>query len=123
MAGRVAEDARAALDAATLGVCSAVVEPTDARERDRGGTHRARFERHVEIAAREPLAIEGPRRLLNREDFRVRGRVLAGARQVVRLGDHGAIRPDDHGADRNLAEVGGRACQRQRPIHMACGGL
>src|SRR3546814_17709216 len=56
MAGRGREDARAVLDAAALGIGRTVVKPPYTRRADRGGAHRAGFQRDVEIAVREPLA-------------------------------------------------------------------
>ena len=58
VAGRLIEDARPVLDAAALGIRCAVIEPADARERDRRRAHGARLQRHVEIAAGEPLRAE-----------------------------------------------------------------
>jgi len=46
-------------------------------------------------------------------------RILAGAREIVGLGDDTTVRPDDDRADRHLAEIGGGTCQGERAIHMA----
>src|SRR5262245_13978728 len=48
-AGRGGEIAHAVLDRAALGIGGAVIDPSDAGERDRRRAHRAGLERHVEV--------------------------------------------------------------------------
>ena len=58
MAGRRREEAHAVVDRAALGVGRAVIEPADARERDRRRAHRAGLERDMQVAVGEPLGAE-----------------------------------------------------------------
>ena len=55
MAGGLAEDARPVLHSAAFRIGGGEIKPPDPRERDRGGTHRARFQSNVEVAAGQPL--------------------------------------------------------------------
>src|SRR5205085_9208474 len=73
MAGGRGKEPHAVLDRAALGIGRAVIEPADARERDRGRAHGAGLERHVEIAVDEPLAAEHRRRPANRQHLAMRG--------------------------------------------------
>src|SRR5690242_6297388 len=54
MAGRRREEADAVLDRPALLVGGAEIEPPDAGKRHRRRTHRARLQRHIEIAVGEP---------------------------------------------------------------------
>ena len=63
VAGWLVKNARPVLDAAALGIGGAEIEAADTRQRHRLGTHRARFEGHIQVAAAEPLAGERLRRL------------------------------------------------------------
>ena len=58
MAGRLREEARAVLDRAALRIARAIIEPRDPGMRDRAGAHRARLQRHPQVAILQPLAPE-----------------------------------------------------------------
>src|SRR5581483_11620021 len=73
VAGRAAEEPHAALDRAALGVGRSVIEPADARERDRASAHGAGLERDIEVAIGEPLAAELLCRLADRQHLGMRG--------------------------------------------------
>src|SRR5688572_29488996 len=55
MAGRLLEDLRAVLHATALGIAGGEDDAPEPGERDRGRAHRARLQRHVEIAQRQAL--------------------------------------------------------------------
>ncbi len=116
MAGRAGKKPHARVDGAALGIRSAVVKPADAGERHRAGAHRAWLERHIKIAAIEPLIAERPGRGADREQFGMRGRIMVTDGAVARLGDDLAISHHD-AADRNLAGGLRGTRLRQRRVH------
>jgi len=76
--GRRCEETHAGLDRATLGIGGAVIQPPDPRERDRSRAHRARLQRHIEIAIDQPLGADGLGGLPDRQYFSMRGRIAVG---------------------------------------------
>ena len=76
IAGRLVEDARPVLDAAALWVVGGEIEPADAGERDRGGAHRARLQRDVEIAIGEPFDAQPGGTGAQYQHLGVRGRIM-----------------------------------------------
>jgi hypothetical protein len=113
---RMPEEADAVLDRAALGIGCAEIHPPDAGESDRGRAHRAGFERHVEVAARQALVLEHLAGPADREHFGMGGgiaqlaRAVAGGRDDLALGH-------DHGSDRHLAARRGRARLVQSEAH------
>ena len=110
MAGRLAEDARAVLDAAALRIGGAVVEPAEARERDGGGAHRARLQRHVEVAADQPLGAERGTGGADHQQLGVGRGVVQLARAIARRGQQRPVRANHDRPDRDLAAL----CRRFR---------
>ena len=103
VAGRLAEDAGAVLDAAALGIGCAVVEPPDARERDGGGAHRARLQGYIEIAPGQSLGAKARAGAPDDQQLGVRRRIVQLPRPVARGGQKRPVRANNHGADRHLA--------------------
>src|SRR3546814_2705106 len=58
VAGRLREEARAVFDRTALGVARTIIEPRDPGVGDRARAHRARFERHPQVATFEPVGAE-----------------------------------------------------------------
>src|SRR5262249_23639756 len=116
VAGGRCEEAHPVLDPTALGVGRAIIEPADAGERHRHRAHRARLERHIEIAVGESLGHERGRRLPDRQHLAMGGRTAIGERPVVRPRDHHAV-AHDRAADRHLARRRGDARLFQRDIH------
>ena len=116
MAGRRGEKPHAVVHRAALRIGRAVVEPPDARERNRGRAHGAGLERHVEIAVGQPLGAERGGGLPDRQHLGMRGRIAVAQGAVAGARDHGAV-AHDHAADRHL--VGGLRRRRlgERVIH------
>src|SRR5216110_1385587 len=56
--GRRGEESHTRFHRATLGVGRAVIQPPYSRKRDRGGAHRARLQRYIEVAIDQPLAAD-----------------------------------------------------------------
>jgi len=102
VARRRREKPHAVLNRAAFGIGSAEVEPADTCEGYRRRAHRARLQRHMEIAVGEPLAAERARRRANGDELGMRGGVAIGKRTIAGAGDHLVIAHDD-AADRHLA--------------------
>ena len=107
VAGRLAEDARAVVDPAALGIGGAVVEPPQAGEGDRLGAHRTGLEGHVEIALDQARRAQPGGRGANRQQLGMGGRIAVAFGAVAGLGQHLAVGTDDHRADRHLAPLCG----------------
>ena len=107
VAGGLAEEARAVVDSAALGVRGGIIEPAQAGERDRAGAHRAWLERHIKIAADQPFGAKPGRGLADDQHFRMRGRIGEFAGAVSGARDHGAF-ANKRGADRRFAAQFGR---------------
>jgi len=86
----------------------------DARQDDGARAHGAGFLRHVQDRPGQAPVLERGGRLGDRQDLRVRGRVLQQFHLVVRLRDQLSL-ANDHGADGHFLEVrrGARLPQRQ----------
>ena len=107
---------------AGLGIRRTVDDPRDPRVEDRTGTHRARLDRHVEVAARQPVIAEGAAGVAQRRDLGMRRRIGTGDRRVAAAADDDAFLNDDS-AHRNLATRARRARQRERlahPVVLSC---
>ena len=76
VAGRLAEEADAVVDAAALRVLRAVVEPADAGKRDCRRAHGAGFERDIEIGAGKPFVADDPRRRADHLDLGMGGDIV-----------------------------------------------
>ena len=104
------------LDTAALGIRGAEIEPPDPREGDGGCAHGAWLERHIEIAADQPLGAEDAGRLANGEDFGMGGGIAAFAGTVSRPCEQ-LFTANHHGADRHLPACAGRACLVEGDLH------
>ncbi len=107
MAGGLREKAGSMLHRAALRIPGAEVQPPDAREGDRPRAHGAGLQRHVEIAAHQPLRADGLRSGANRQHLGVGGGVAILNGAVARSGQHGPFQRH-HGADGRFAARGGR---------------
>src|SRR6266851_3103167 len=108
VAGRLVEDPRAVLDPAAFRIVGGKIEPADPRQADRRGAHRAGLQRHVEIAAGEPLCAEPRGTFAQHQHLGMRGRVVVALDPVAGSGDDVPGDVDQHGADRHLARAAGR---------------
>src|SRR5450755_675047 len=116
MAGWLPEEPHAGFHRAALGVGRAVIEPADARERDRARAHGAGLQRDVEVAIDQPLGADDLGRLPDRHDFRMRGGIAIGQGPVGGRGDDLVI-PDDDASDRHFAGFSSIFRRFQRQIH------
>lgn len=116
MAGWLLEEASAMLDTAALGIMGAEVEPPDPREGDGGCAHGAWLQRHVEIAASQPLRAENAGGFANGENFGMGGGVSAFAGSVSRFREQ-LFAANHHGADRYFPACTGRACLVEGDLH------
>ncbi len=118
MAGRLLEDPRTVIDTAPLGIESAEVEASQARQGDRGSTHRAGFQGDVKIAAGQARRSAGTATRPKDEDFGMRAGIVVRLGPIARLGDDGTTgRVHQNRTDRYLAARGSLGCQCQRPVH------
>ena len=100
--GGVIEHPHDGADGAGLGLGGAEDEPTDAGMDQRAGAHQARFDRHVERGAGQPVVADGARGVAQGDDLGV-GRGVAGEYGLVAAPpDDGTVEHDD-GAHRHLA--------------------
>jgi hypothetical protein len=83
---------------------------------DRPGAHRARFDRHIDNAARQPVIAERTTGVAERGDFRVCGRVDSGNRRIAAAADYRAVLDDDR-THRDLAALACCVGERQRLDH------
>ena len=89
------------VDGAALGVRGRVVEPAQAGMSDRAGAHRAGLERHVEIAAVQPLGAKSGGGLADDQHFRMRGGIGKLAGPVSGARDHCTV-ANERRADRGF---------------------
>lgn len=101
MAGRLGEEARPVLDGAPLGIGRAPIEPAQAGEGDRRRAHGAGLERHIEVAADEPLRAQRVAGGADRQNLGMRRRIPQFERPVAGTGQDEAIAQDDR-ADRHF---------------------
>jgi hypothetical protein len=115
VAGRLREKPGTMIDRAAFGIARGKVEPAHTGEGNRGGAHRAGLERHVKVAAGQPLRSKFGAGQTNRQDFRMRRRVetpkslVAGARENFPIAH-------DNGSDRHLLTI------KSRPRFKKCAG-
>ncbi len=102
VAGLLRKKARAIFHRAALFVLGREIKPADAGEGHRPGAHGAGLQRHVKIAANQPLVADFFGRLPDRDDFGVGGRVMVGDRAVAGRAENFAVF-HHAGADRRLA--------------------
>lgn len=107
-------------DGAPFRIICAVVEPRNPRMGNGPGAHCARFQRYPQIAANQPVVAQKRRRLTYRDDFGVRGGVMAFERPVSSSSNDNAIL-DHQRADRHLASRGGRTRERKCVFHHFAG--
>jgi hypothetical protein len=61
----------------------------------RPGAHRARFNGGKQLAVAQPVIAKIPPGLAQRDDFRVRGRIVVGERAVPAASDDAVVADDD----------------------------
>jgi len=115
--GRLCEDAGSVIHAPALLVGCAVIEASEPRKRDRPRTHRARLQRHIEIAARQPFRSQRRAGLPDREKLGVSRRVFQFEGPVPRPRDNPPLPIRDDRADRHLAARGGRFGFLESQVH------
>lgn len=116
MTGRLRIEAHAIVDGAALVVFRAVVEPANAREGNRGCAHRARFQGHIEVGARQPFLTKRLASHANDGDLGMRRYVVDLARAVAGCRDHGSVNHQNR-SDRHLAAFAGSAGLVERQVH------
>src|SRR5947207_809062 len=116
VAGRRSKEPPARFYRAALGIGRAVIQPPYPRERDRGGAHRARLQRHVEVAIDQPLAADDFSGEPDGENFGMRGGIPLGQGAVSGRGDD-LIVAHDHASDRHFAGFSCCFGRFQRQIH------
>jgi 23S rRNA pseudouridine2605 synthase len=119
VARRLIVELRAMFDGAALRIGGSEIQPANACEGNGGSAHGARLERHVEIAAREPLAFSKPAALSDDEHLGMGGRVSKLSRSVAGRGNRLSNLVDQDSADRNLSAPAGRRGLFERARHMA----
>jgi len=97
-------DPEATLDRARALVSGAVNESANARLDQSAGAHRARFDRRVNIDAREPVVGELTGGLAQGDDFSVGSGIAVGASAVTADGDELAV-VDNTSTDRHLTAI------------------
>src|SRR5689334_16951570 len=122
MAGWLLENARTVLDPAAFGIVGAEINPPDLRQRDRRRTHRAWLQRHVEVAAGQPLHPESGGAGAQRQHLGMRRRVAILLDLVAERRNDRAALVDQRRPDRNLAALRGRLCLCQSERHSFWGG-
>ena len=109
-------DAKSTMYRACTFVRGAVNQTPDARLNQRAGAHRARFNRRIDINAREPVIAELTGGLAQSDDFGVGGRIAVGARAVTGDGDE-LVAVDNTSSDGHLTAVSGFLSRGQRLPH------
>src|SRR5690606_20154846 len=95
MAGGLRVKARPMFDAASLGISCAIIEATDAGERNGGCAHRTRLQRYIKVAADQTFRLQGFSGLADGQHFGVSGHVIEFACAVARPRDDRALMNDD----------------------------
>lgn len=95
------EHTRAVLDATAFGIGCRIIEPAQARVGNRGGAHRAGFERNVEIAIADALRAQLFASDADCQHLGMGGGIVEFTRAVSGRGNERAI-PQDRRADRHL---------------------
>lgn len=101
---------------AGLGVPGAVDHPVQPRVDDGPGAHRAGLQRHIQLAAAQPPAVQGLAGLPDAEHLGVGQRVLIQLPAVVGAGNHLVV-PHDDRPDRDFSQLGGLFGFQQRLTH------
>ena len=91
VAGGRREEAHPIFDSAAFRIRRPEIKPPDARKRYRRGTHGARLQRHIKIAVGEPFTAKRRRRRTNRNELRVRGRIVVSDGAIAGSSDHGTV--------------------------------
>jgi len=99
MAGRLREKPRPVLHGAPLRIACRIIEPPNAREGNGSRAHGAGLERHIEVAAGEPLAAEFGARGADRQEAY---RLVQGAAQRSAVGERAF--DEELKADAGIAE-------------------
>ena len=115
----VVKNARTLGDAAGFWIRGPIVDPRNPSLRDGAGAHGARFERNIEVAAREAFISKSFAGLADRENFGVGGWIMQLSSAVSCGCQYGPIRCHKHRAHRDFAPFRGLARLGQRLFHMA----
>ncbi len=97
-------------------VRSAVYQRADPCVDNRSHAHQTRLDGDIQPDTRQPVVAHRPRRFAQRQNFRVRRRVLRSYRPIEPAPDHHAVR-HDHGANRHLARGRRQRRLRKRLAH------
>src|SRR2546423_1151952 len=116
VAGWRSKEPHARFYRAALGIGRAVIQPPYPRERDRGGAHRARLQRYIQVAIDQPLAADDFGGEPDGENFGMRGGIPLGQGAVSGRGDD-LIVAHDHASDRHFAGFSCCFGRFQRQIH------
>jgi hypothetical protein len=116
VAAQGASEKAAVLHRAALGVTGSIIDPVQPRMDNRARTHCAGLQRDPQLATCQPFLQERSGGGANRENFGMSGRIMIGARHVVRRGDHHTVL-DDHRPDGHFACAGGLRGSIQRGAH------
>ena len=117
VAGWRGEDAGAVVHAAAFGVIGAENQFSDPGEGDGLGAHRAGFQGDVEVAADQAGGADDVGGGADGQNLGMGGGVAVYLRLVAGLGEDGAVRADDDGADRDFASGGGGGGFFQGAVH------
>ena len=110
------------LDRAGLRLARAEDHARDPRVDHRAHAHLARLDGHVQRRAGQPVVAARRRRVAQRHDLRVRGRIVRADRLIESLADDRAVEHDD-GADGHLARPPASAACASAARMNASGGI
>ena len=102
MGCRLVKEARAVLDRAGFRIIGAEIQPAQAGQGDRRGTHRARLEGDIKIALGEMRGAEPRSAGTQCQHLGMRGRIAIDLDPVAGGSEKTALAIDQHGADRDL---------------------
>jgi len=120
VASRLAEEARAVLNSATLGIGGSKIEPPNASERYGLGAHWTGLEGDIEIAADQPRRGDQCGSGAQHQYLGMGGRIAQLFDAITIGGQHGAAAIDDDGADGHLAARGSRLGFSEGECHGFC---
>ena len=117
MTGRRVENAGAVIDPAAFGIVRAKNQPADAEQADGMGAHRAWFQRDHQVAIGQARAATCGGGSAQGKDFGMSGWIAIGFRAIARARKNNAPRPQNNGANRDLAPGGGVSGLDKRGLH------
>lgn len=99
---RVVRDLKQRMTRAGFQIRRPIDDRRNARLHDGSGTHRARFERHIQRAIQQPPRAQRLSGLSDRDDLGMRGGILQGLALITAHADDGFVLDDDR-TNRNFA--------------------